>query len=300
MDNQNRVKKHIKNVLLYMTSASTLLASCDAGYYAEELLSSDEHFAANEKEGVELLPIDIYIDAPTKQKMANISQFASQFAHDVASQQGGIIDEMNSNPQAVLDRYGLSDFNLDRNSLEVQAILALGDPEVQASLQNGDFRRYIQVLNEKGLLQSDKVEQITKILQDPGCSIQSREADAWFVPFPVVALALAVVSAAVYAGMVLWTESYVYGANSLGDVQESETSLEVMYAIERITNDSAMRLWIDANSRKFRYYSLANDENNKLVDVVMSSLETTDLSEREKEKILQLCSGVYKSISRNQ
>ena len=293
--NNNKIKKHIKNVLLYMTSTSVMLASCDAGHYADELLASDEHFAANEKEGVELLPIDIYIDAPTKQKMANISQFA----HDVASQQGSLIDEMNSNPQVVLDRYGLSDFKLDRNSLEVQAILALGDPEVQKSLQNGDFRRYIQVLNENGLLQSSKVEQITKILQDPGCSIQYRDAEAWFVPFPVVALAVAVVSAAVYAGLVLWTDSYVYGGNRVGGAQESETSLEVMYAIDRITNDSAMRLWIDANSQNIRMFSPLNEEMNKLQEVVLASLETTDLSEHEKEKILQVCSGIYKSLSAN-
>lgn len=285
--NNNKIKKHIKNVLLYMTSTSVMLASCDAGHYADELLASDEHFAANEKEGVELLPIDIYIDAPTKQKMANISQFA----HDVASQQGGLIDEMNSNPQVVLDRYGLSDFKLDRNSLEVQAILALGDPDVQKSLQNGDFRRYIQVLNEKGLLQSAQTEQLKKLMTDPECSIQVKAADACFFVLPLIMVAIVEVAIAVHAG--IWVETSVMGDSVI--IEEPTIPNQIQHSISRLMSDEAMRLWL-SNDRNISTYSMSDVELNKVINLTVSAIEHIQLADAEKEKIIQLCIGTYKQL----
>ena len=288
LSKQDRLKKHIKNVLLYMTSTSVLLASCDVGYYADELLSSDEHFAANEEEGLELLPIDIYVDAQTKLKMATVGRFAQ----DVASQSGSIISEMNNNPQAVLDRYGLSEFRLDRNSLEVQAIMALGDPEVQESLQNGDFRKYIQILNEKGLLQSDRVEQITKILQNPENAVMARDADACFFVLPVVMVAAFAVAVAVWAGIV--TKSGIYGA-SVQNIGAPSASMEVNHSIDNLMNDNAMRLWI-YNHKTPIAYSLSDADFNSIVDIVLSAFEHAQLSDVEKEKIVQLCIGTYKHL----
>jgi hypothetical protein len=57
-----------------------------------------------------------------------------------------------ANPKAYLAERGITDIELDMNSREVKIVLALGDERVREAAMNGDARRYLQLLEERGLL----------------------------------------------------------------------------------------------------------------------------------------------------
>ena len=167
----------------------------------------------------------------------------------------------------------------------------MGDPEVQKSLQNGDFRRYIQVLNEKGLLQSAQTEQLTKLMTAPEGTMQLKAADACFFVLPVLMVAVFEVAIAVHAGIVMKTS--VLGES----VQISEPTIpnEIQHSINRLMNDDAMRLWL-SNDRNISTYSMSDVELNRVIDLTISAIEHIQLTDAEKERIIQLCIGTYKQL----
>lgn len=62
-----------------------------------------------------------------------------------------------ADPKAYLDERGITGVTLDMNSREVKVVLALGDSEVREAAVKGDVRRYLQLLESKGLLGVDEL-----------------------------------------------------------------------------------------------------------------------------------------------
>lgn len=57
-----------------------------------------------------------------------------------------------ANPKGYMAERGISPDALDLNSREVKIVLALGDAEVRFAARNGDIRRYLGLLEERGIL----------------------------------------------------------------------------------------------------------------------------------------------------
>jgi len=57
-----------------------------------------------------------------------------------------------ADPKGYLTERGISPDALDLNSREVKIVLALGDAEVRGAAMDGDIRRYLSLLEERGIL----------------------------------------------------------------------------------------------------------------------------------------------------
>lgn len=66
-------------------------------------------------------------------------------------------------PKDYLAERGLRDVTLDLNSKEVKVILALSDPEVNAAVKRGDTRKYLQLMEDRGLLQLNGLAELSPL-----------------------------------------------------------------------------------------------------------------------------------------
>jgi hypothetical protein len=73
-------------------------------------------------------------------------------AKDVISNPQEAGRRFSANPKAYLAERGITDIELDMNSREVKIVLALGDERVREAATKGDASRYLQLLEERGLL----------------------------------------------------------------------------------------------------------------------------------------------------
>ncbi|MDI3479820.1 MAG: hypothetical protein PWQ14_966 [Rikenellaceae bacterium] len=184
---KKNLKTHLRDVLIYLTSGSILLSSCESPY-VESFTS--ENFAKDENTGKELIPINIYLN----KKDQSLIKFIQQFAHDVLTNPRLSV-EFKENPKKVLANYNLEGLNIDTKSPEIQIILTLGDKEIQETLLKGDFTKYIKLLKEKELLQSDKVKALDKIFQTKGdITIENEEQ---LIPLLAICFVVALIYVAV-------------------------------------------------------------------------------------------------------
>ena len=63
-----------------------------------------------------------------------------------------VAEAFSNNPNNYLTSIGLSSCNLDLNSVEVKAILALGDKEIRQAIVDYDLPKYVRLLHEKNYL----------------------------------------------------------------------------------------------------------------------------------------------------
>lgn len=105
------------------------------------------------------------------------------------------------NPKAYLAEKGIMGVTLDMNSREVKVVLALGDKEVREAALKGDVRRYLQLLESKGLLGIDA----TGAIKYPGEDFPDQKMAA--VPF----LGYIVVGVATYVA-ILYTAAAAVNA----------------------------------------------------------------------------------------
>jgi hypothetical protein len=88
----------------------------------------------------------------------------SQLAQDVFDNPG-VAAVFTRDPAGYLKTAGLPDVVLDPASIEVKIALALGDPEVRASLAADDPRGFVRALEARGLLESPEPSQLARRLE---------------------------------------------------------------------------------------------------------------------------------------
>jgi len=131
-----------------------------------------------------------------------------------------------ADPKAYLAGMGIKDTVLDLNSREVKIVLALGDPEMRDAAMKGDTRRYLRLLEDKGLLGYNATG--ASGLLDKNANRSQAKCVT-----PVVAIAelavgfLVVVEAATAVHYVtyFWTEGATAEKNLLDGIEGKVTSL---------------------------------------------------------------------------
>lgn len=73
-------------------------------------------------------------------------------AKDIIMHPGSAGKRFSADPKAYLKERGIIGVDLDLNSREVKIVLALGDEAVRGAALKGDTRRYLQLLESRGLL----------------------------------------------------------------------------------------------------------------------------------------------------
>lgn len=68
-----------------------------------------------------------------------------------------VAQSFSSDPKKYLASIGMPSNALDINSLEVKAVLALGDKEVREAINNNDLTRFVKLLDAKGYLSVNKM-----------------------------------------------------------------------------------------------------------------------------------------------
>jgi len=68
-----------------------------------------------------------------------------------------IAQSFSQNPQEYFASKGLSGCNIDMNSGEVKAILALGDPEIRSAIESNDLVNFFRLLEEKKYISLDNM-----------------------------------------------------------------------------------------------------------------------------------------------
>jgi len=94
-------------------------------------------------------------------------------AKDIIAHPESAGQRFSENPKAYLAERGIMGVTLDLTSREVKVVLALGDKEVREAALKGDVRRYLQLLESKGLLGIDAMGAIKYTGEDepPGHEI---------------------------------------------------------------------------------------------------------------------------------
>lgn len=116
-----------------------------------------------------------------------------------------------ANPKGYMAERGISPDALDLNSREVKIILALGDAEVRGAAMNGDVRRYLGLLEERGILGHSA--STDKVLADN----KDQEFVAAITMVAVVNLVVAV-AAAIETATAVHSVQYFWGSSDKGSV----------------------------------------------------------------------------------
>lgn len=132
-------------------------------------------------------------------------------AMDVIAMPSEAGSRFSADPKGYLAERGISPDALDLNSREVKIVLALGDAEVRAAAKSGDIRRYLDLLEERGILGYGASTE--KVLNDNN----SQEFVAAINVVAVVNLAV-VVAAAVETATAVHSVQYFWGSRDEGSV----------------------------------------------------------------------------------
>lgn len=200
---KNSTKQHISKIFVLLGGFSIGVESCTLDYMSPV---TQADFVEDKEEGQALLPIEIYVG-----DTASIEGIV-KFANDIILNEG-LKQRFNKSPDLVLNEYGITHW--DKTSPQIQLILACGDMEIQDAMQKNDFKKYLQLLEEKELLQSDLIVQLNHAFKDENImsklsnltrdnSVVSEEIAFVVVTVALVAAAVWVAAAIRLAAAVQW------------------------------------------------------------------------------------------------
>ena len=259
---KDTLKLHISKTFIALGCVSMVAESCTSYYPV-----SSEDFAKDDDEGAALLPLDVYV--PESVSLSGIASFSRDIINDT-----GLLERFYKNPAQTLESYGISYF--DKDSTQIQMLLASADPDVLSCISNGDFRGYLNVLKEKNYLQSDVVKQLQQALNNPTSDMDSPTSLGEGESLIVIGAVLILVVAAV--GILAAVTTVVYTSVEIaGSEDESEPE------------DSAINLYID-KSKSIGTLDMSETDYVSHVRKIIEGLNITANGETM-ERLFQLCLG---------
>jgi hypothetical protein len=194
-------------------------------------------------------------------------------AREVISKPDEAGARFSADPKAFLAGMGITGTVLDLNSREVKIVLALGDPEVRDAAMRGDTRRYLRLLEDRGILGytgPDTAQMVDKgATPPPARCVTPVVAVAEIV---AVTMAVAEAAAAVHAIMYFWTEGASADRNVLDGMEGKVTSL----------------LW-GPSAAKDMLNSYISEKSEEWADAIadLPSVKAKNLSKAEIKKLLE-------------
>lgn len=216
------IKMHLAKVFIALGGTTTIAASCNVtpsvGY---------ENFAEDLDEGLQLLPIEVYM--PEEVDIQGIVEFARD-----AMINPNFKEKFHRNPEGLLKQYGIEYF--DKNSAQIQLLLAGSDPEIIEAIRQNDFHLYLSLLEKKNYLQSDVVVRINNMFKDGVVPTRAYNDEAlnFVLAIPIVLAAAAVVVVAAAWAVAAWAH-----------IATSTDIFTTGYADSTLLTDDAINLYLD-------------------------------------------------------
>ena len=277
-------KIEYQKFVLSLLATSIGFSSCSQ-YGMDENCFTMDNFAEDSDEGVNLLPFEIYIGEEYKELIHFTNAFVT---HILSDEQEAIA--FRDNPKVILEKHNLDDIDVDVKSPEIQIIFALADNDVLSAIQEGDVKRYLKLLVEKDLLQTEKFKRMMSLID--GTYPNTRTQEELAIP-PVFICALGVL---IYGAVATVYDFVVVAHYDLAIYSASENDLSnMMY--DEVTDTTVVNLW-KAKSKNEHMYDLSNAVNNSIAELVMDLSEILELSDEEQTKVLMLSQNVVYKIDK--
>lgn len=139
-------------VKIALMMGSVLFVSCDKETMVElkddKFEFSSKNFAKDRIVSEELYRIEEYLNHDDKILLRSLSRLAKDVYKNPS-----LAQQFNQDPDSLLSKYGIvPGIELNINSPQIKAIMALSDKEVVEALEQKDFVRYLTLLENKGIL----------------------------------------------------------------------------------------------------------------------------------------------------
>ena len=237
---------------------------------------NSDNFAKDQDEGLQMLPVDLYLS-----EEVNLNGIL-EFTNDVMSKPD-FVQKFYENPEGILKKYGIEEF--DKDSPQIQIILAGADPDVLKAIKDNNFKAYLQILEEKNYLQSDFIQQMNRMVDNDFLKTKAyEEVRTNFVLTIPVAIAAAVVvvvaaavSVAAWAHIAAMTDLFIRAASSDGELllEDDALTLYVDKSKSLDTIDINEEEYVSEIRKIILNAEVSNDPetNNKLFQVACGTAE---------------------------
>ena len=169
--------ERLKRIACFLSGSSLLLSSCDSNPLLRGEQDVMEFSEKNFSEDREEVPSPFHIREYLSQEEKNLVNSHRNLSIDIYSN-SSLAKEFDKNPELVLQRYGISGMETNKWSTEIQMMRALADDDVVSAIETRNFRKYIEVLNEKGILKDSKLKQIHKTSSALSQSLRAMSTDS--------------------------------------------------------------------------------------------------------------------------
>lgn len=288
-------KQHIAKVLLLVGGTATVAESCNP----DRLLYTQQDFAKDDDCGPSLIPVKLYVD-----DNVNVAGIL-KFVNDVLSVPS-IREDFSKTPNAVLAEYGLGSF--DRDDPQMQILMAMADKDIQQSIEEKDFTKYLSLLERKDLLQSDVIKQVNVLLRDDDIKnkVNLMTKSDIVSEDPGIIVGGVVVAAVVVVTVALWVAVGVQVAAGVQWAAAIQALAEVHAAVHFATclwtnggdvilpEDTAIELFIDS-SKDINTFEITEEEYVTQIREFM--LDSEELNGRnDVNTLFQLACGTTENI----
>ena len=153
--------ERLKRIVCLLTGSSVLLSSCTSHPLLrgdhDIMTFSEKNFSEDKDESTSPFHIREFL---SEEEMTIVNSLKNM-SKDIYSNTA-LAKEFDKNPETVLRKYGISGMNINKWSTEIQMMRALADDDVISAIEKRNFKEYINLLNEKGILKDSQLRKIHK------------------------------------------------------------------------------------------------------------------------------------------
>ena len=299
----NKKRKIKKNeIISSLLAGSFLFSSCSDGLillmdHDQTINFTKDKYAINNKEGISLIPISMHLsnsEISTIKSLRKLSQ-------DIITNKK-IAAEFSSDYKKVLSLYNIDEEFIDVDSEEVQLLFALGSDDILNAINKKDFKLFLEILKNKGLLQSNSIKKLTTLLESEDIKNMKMPSDARSAIVdqelsPICAIALAIYFAVATIAVVevaFWVHFAVktVGAEEIYDnnrVEREKLSEEDFY-LTKFLEDKAINLYLNQSLT----YDTSLDKYQDVEIILKETFSQMGLEEKDYNKSLVLLSETIK------
>lgn len=288
---KKKFQKHCSKAMLCLVAAS-IVTSCNNDYLGEKSSFDQIDFAPDNATSISLLPIELYVG----EDYNDVLSFIDSFTENILSNPDEAL-EFRRNPSDVLKKYNLDNVSVDRNSPEIQLIFALSEPEILEAINNNDVNKMLDLLQNKGLLQSDKTKNMHDMvrqlenLRSSSTGIATTRIDN--AEKSLVSVCLAGVLIYVAAATVAETIVIVHCKFAMWGLVQSAQDTQLNAVLDK----NVIKLWSIAKNNDGVSYDVSDELHNSVIMTANTLGEKLQLEKDEIRTISDVGLGTVDNVN---